>query len=259
MLMLIDAFADAPFTGNPAAVCLLTHEVETAWMHNLAAELNQSETAFVHPRIDGDWDLRWFTPTLEADLCGHATLATAHGLWQTATAITPAIRFHTRSGVLTCTRRQADICMDFPAVSVNATMPPEDIEAAVGARVIGAYRAGPDLLIEVDDAATVRALQPDLALIATLPMRGVIVTAVSDDPRWHFVSRFFAPQSGIPEDPVTGSAHCALGPFWGKRLRLRDLRGYQCSHRGGTVGVTVLSDRVELSGRARTVFHGALA
>ena len=259
MLLLIDAFADAPFTGNPAAVCLLDQEVDATWMQALAAELNQAETAFVRQRTDGDWDLRWFTPTIEVDLCGHATLAAAHGLWQTGTTITAAIRFHTRSGMLTCTRRDALICMDFPAVMTKATTPPDDIDVAVGARIIGAYRAGSDLLVEVDDAATVRALQPDLTLVTALPVRGLIVTAVSDDPRWHFVSRFFAPQSGIPEDPVTGSAHCALGPFWGTRLRRRELSGRQCSRRGGTVGVTVLGDRVELSGNARTVFRGFLA
>jgi len=258
MLLLIDAFADAPFTGNPASVCLLDREAEPTWMQHLAAELNQAETAFVCPRSDGDWDLRWFTPTLEVDLCGHATLATAHGLWQSGTATSAAIRFHTRSGILTCTRRDNRVCMDFPAIPTIATTPPEDIEVAVGARLVGAYRAGPDLLVEVDDAATVHALQPDLALVAALPVRGLIVTAASDDPRWQFVSRFFAPQSGIAEDPVTGSAHCALGPFWGKRLRRSALSGRQCSRRGGTVGIIVTGDRVELSGQARTVFRGTL-
>lgn len=259
MLLLIDAFADAPFSGNPAAVCLLEHEADAAWMQNLARELNQAETAFVRLRSDGDWDLRWFTPTLEVDLCGHATLATAHGLWQAGTTTSSTICFHTRSGILTCTRRDTRIYMDFPAVTTKATAPPDDIDVAVGARIIGAYRAGPDLLVEVDDAATVRALQPDLTLVATLPVRGLIVTAASDDPQWHFVSRFFAPQSGIAEDPVTGSAHCALGPFWGTRLRRQTLSGRQCSARGGTVGVAILGDRVELSGHARTVFRGTLA
>jgi PhzF family phenazine biosynthesis protein len=259
MLLLIDSFADAPFTGNPAAVCILEREADPAWMQGLAAELNQAETAFLRRRGDGGWDLRWFTPTMEVDLCGHATLASAHGLWESGRDTAAVLRFHTRSGVLACSRRGDAVAMDFPATAVRATTPPEDLEVAVGARVTGVHAAGPDLLVEVDDAATVRDLQPDLAAVAALPIRGLIVTAVSDDQRWHFVSRFFAPQSGIPEDPVTGSAHCALAPFWGARLRRDALSGRQCSRRGGTVGMVLGGGRVELLGTARTVLRGALA
>ncbi len=259
MLLLIDAFADGPFTGNPAMVCVLERPAEAPWMQSVAAELNQAETAFVSRRADGDWDLRWFTPAVEVELCGHATLATAHGLWeQRLAAADLTLRFHTLSGVLACRRRDLAVAMDFPAVPVRPAAPPDDLEGALGARALGVHRAGPDLLVEVDDAETVRALQPDLTALAALPLRGVIVTAASDDARWHFVSRFFAPRSGIPEDPVTGSAHCALGPFWGARLRRSALSGRQCSRRGGTVDLVLAGDRVELVGRARTVMRGEL-
>ena len=259
MLMLIDAFADAPFTGNPAAVCVPREEVDEAWMQGVAAEMNQAETAFLRARPDGDWDLRWFTPVAEVDLCGHATLASAHALWETGMApAAQALRFHTRSGVLACTRRAAAIAMDFPAVPVRPGAPPEDLDTALGARLLTVASAGTDLLVEVDDAATVRGLAPDLAAIAALDCRALIATARSDDARWHFVSRVFAPRYGIPEDPVTGSAHCALGPFWGARLRRTELVGRQCSRRGGTVGVTLGAGRVELVGTARTVLRGEL-
>lgn len=258
MLLLIDAFADGPFTGNPAAVCVLSETAASAWMQGLAMELNQAETAFVQRRSDGDWDLRWFTPTTEVDLCGHATLATAHGLWESHLASGP-LRFHTRSGILTCRPDGDGVAMDFPAIPARPTTPPDDLDVAVGARLIAVWQAGPDLLVEVDDAATVRDLQPDLAAIATLPVRGLIVCARGDDGVHDVVSRFFAPQSGIPEDPVTGSAHCALGPLWSARLRRATVVGRQCSRRGGTVRVTCHGDRVSLSGRARTVLRGTLA
>ncbi|MBA3937708.1 MAG: PhzF family phenazine biosynthesis protein [Planctomycetes bacterium] len=260
MLMLIDAFADAPFTGNPAAVCVPQRAVDAQWMQGLAAEMNQAETAFLWARSAGEWDLRWFTPVAEVDLCGHATLASAHALWETGMApATQALRFHTRSGVLACTRRGSVIAMDFPAVPVRPATPPEDLDTALGARLLTVASAGSDLLVEVDDAATVRGLAPDLVAIAALDLRALIVTARSDDARWHFVSRVFAPRYGIPEDPVTGSAHCALGPFWGARLRRTELVGRQCSRRGGTVGVTLGDGRVELTGSARTVLRGELA
>ncbi len=259
MLMLIDAFADGPFTGNPAAVCVPPGAVDAAWMQALAAEMNQSETAFLRPRAGGEWDLRWFTPLAEVDLCGHATLASAHALWEAGLApVAQPLRFHTRSGVLACARRGAAIAMDFPAVPVRPTAPPDDLDTALGARLLGVASAGTDLLVELDDAATVRDLSPDLVALAALELRAVIVTARSDDARWHFVSRVFAPRYGIPEDPVTGSAHCALGPFWGARLRRTGLVGRQCSRRGGTVGVTLGDGRVELVGEARTVMRGEL-
>lgn len=260
MLWIIDAFADGAFTGNPAAVCIINRDLDPQWMQNLAAEMNQSETAFLRRRGHNGWDLRWFTPTTEVDLCGHATLASAHALWEAGLDdATKPIQFHTRSGVLTCQRHGTQIAMDFPSVPVRPCTAPADLDVFLGARLHGVFSAGSDLLVELDDAETIRGLQPDLAQLATIPVRCLIVTAASDDSRWHFVSRVFAPRSGIPEDPVTGSAHCALGPFWGVRLRRVQLTGRQCSKRGGTIGVRMIGDRVELLGSARTVVKGTLA
>lgn len=259
-LLMVDAFADRPFTGNPAAVCLLEVAGDAAWMQRVAGEMNQAETAFVVPRADGGYDLRWFTPTVEVDLCGHATLASAHALWETGRLLsTAAARFHTRSGWLTCHCDQARIVMDFPAQPARAAVPPaEDLADILGARLVWSGSNGSDWLIELDDAASVRELAPDLVRLAEIPTRGVIVTAASDDPAFDFVSRFFAPASGIDEDPVTGSAHTCLGPFWGKRLGKRDLIGWQASRRGGAVGVGLRGERVELSGGAVTVLRGEL-
>ena len=259
-LFLIDAFADRPFTGNPAAVCLLGAPAEPVWMQRVASEMNQAETAFVVPRADGGFDLRWFTPTVEIDLCGHATLASAHALWETGgLASGVAARFMTRSGWLGCRRDGARIVMDFPAQPARAALPPAgDLADILGARLIWVGTNAIDWLVELDDAATVRTLAPDLGRLAEIPTRGVIVTAVSDDPAYDFVSRFFAPASGIAEDPVTGSAHACLGPFWGKRLNKHELVGWQASRRGGMVGVGLRGDRVRLSGGAVTVLRGEL-
>lgn len=256
---LVDAFCDpAPFTGNPAGVVLLDAPAETGWMQAVAAEMAQAETAFVH-RAGAEWGLRWFTPLTEVDLCGHATLAAAHALWTEGrlAAEAPAV-FATRSGALTCTRRAARIAMDFPAVPARACAPPvEDLADRLGARVLWTGAAGADLLVELDDAETVRALAPDLARLAELELRGVIVTAAGRD--CDVVSRFFAPRCGIPEDHVTGSAHCALAPFWARRLRKEALVCRQFSLRGGTLAVTLRGERVELVGAARTVAVGRLA
>ena len=259
-LLLIDAFAVGPFTGNPAAVCLLTAAAETQWMQRVANEMNQAETAFVTARADGGFDLRWFTPTVEVDLCGHATLASAHALWETGRLADGApARFHTRSGWLTCHRDGTRIVMDFPAQPARAALPPtEDLADILGARLLWVGTNGIDWLVELDDAATVRALVPDLRRLAEIPTRGLIVTAASDDPAYDFVSRVFAPASGIDEDPVTGSAHGCLGPFWGKRLNQIELVGWQASRRGGAVGVGLRGERVELRGGATTVLRGEL-
>jgi PhzF family phenazine biosynthesis protein len=263
----VDAFTDRPFAGNPAAVCVLEVAREGVWMQAVAAEMNLSETAFLVPRRDGagggGFDLRWFTPTTEVDLCGHATLASAHRLWEGGElAAGEEARFHTRSGVLTA-RRGADgwIEMDFPALPPRALDPvPELLGEALGVPVewVGASRE--DLLALVADAATVRSLAPDLALVARLPARGLIVTAAAEPGSGHdFVSRFFAPAVGVPEDPVTGSAHCCLGPFWAERLGKRVVVGYQASARGGTVRVEPRGERVVLAGQAVTVMVGELS
>jgi predicted PhzF superfamily epimerase YddE/YHI9 len=257
-LFQVDAFTDTPFAGNPAAVCLLPRPAAADWMQSVAGEMNLSETAFLH--LEGPaYRLRWFTPAVEVDLCGHATVASAHVLWETGR--TPAgarIDFLTRSGPLSAARRGAWIELDFPAKPVAAAEPPGELLAALGATARFVGRNQFDYLVEVDAEKTVRSLAPDARRLATLPVRGVIVTARSDDPARDFVSRFFAPGAGIAEDPVTGSAHCALGPFWGQRLGKDELVGYQASARGGIVRVRVAGDRVHLGGQAVTILRGEL-
>ena len=267
----IDAFADRPFAGNPAAVCLLDAPRDEAWMQEVAAEMNLSETAFLVPRGGGDdgagsYDLRWFTPATEVDLCGHATLASAHRLWAGGElAAEAAARFHTRSGVLTARRRDDGwIELDFPALPPRRLdAPPEGLAAALGggASPGAAWMSGngEDLLVLLDHAAAVEAMTPALDLVARLPARGLIVTAAAEPASGHdFVSRFFAPAIGVPEDPVTGAAHCCLGPFWSERLGRDEVVGYQASARGGTVRVRVRGERVTLTGRAVTVMAGEL-
>ncbi|HEX2207605.1 MAG TPA: PhzF family phenazine biosynthesis protein [Longimicrobium sp.] len=254
----VDAFTDRPFAGNPAAVCILPSPADEGWMKNVAAEMNLSETAFLHPLADG-WSLRWLTPAVEVDLCGHATLASAHVLWEDGHLPADAeARFHTRSGLLTCRRDGEWITMDFPAKPERETQAPEGLERALGVtpRYVGRSRF--DLLVEVDSEDTVRALKPDIGLLASVDVRGVIVTARASDGGYDFVSRFFAPRAGVNEDPVTGSAHCVLAPFWAARLGRADLTGYQASRRGGLVRVRAAGDRVELAGQAVTVLRGEL-
>jgi PhzF family phenazine biosynthesis protein len=257
-LIQVDAFADRMFAGNPAAVCLLDAPRDAAWMQSVAMEMNLSETAFLEPRGD-EWGLRWFTPAVEVDLCGHATLASAHVLWQdghlpeSATA-----RFHTRSGVLTARRDGEWISMDFPAKPSQAAPAPDGLAEALGAEPVAIARSHFDFVVELESEAVVRALRPDQARLAGVEARGVIVTARGENGEYDFVSRFFAPRVGVPEDPVTGSAHCALAPYWAARLGRDRMTGYQASARGGVVRVRVEGDRVHLGGQAVTVMRGAL-
>jgi PhzF family phenazine biosynthesis protein len=255
----VDAFTDAAFSGNPAAVCPLAGPADRDWMQRVALEMNLSETAFVHPDGKG-YALCWFTPTVEVDLCGHATLAAAHVLWEEGLAPGGPLRFATRSGVLRAVRRDGDIWLDFPADPPEPTKPPEDLEAALGARPVWVGKGRFDLLVALESEAAVAALRPDMARLAALPYRGVTVTAVAETAGADFVSRFFAPVVGIPEDPVTGSAHCTLAPFWAERLGKTALTGRQLSERGGTVKVRVgpKANRVVLGGRAVTVLKGSL-
>ena len=254
----VDAFADRPFVGNPAAVCLLEKQLPDAWMQNVAAEMNLAETAFLCAQSDGH-ALRWFTPTLEVDLCGHATLAAAHVLWQTGRlAADQQARFHTRSGLLVCDQAGDSIELDFPAERETAFPPVSGLRDALGVDILYCGRNRLDYLVEVSDATALRKLQPDFRTLAKIPARGIIVTCVSDDSRYDFLSRFFAPASGIDEDPVTGSAHCCLGPFWQQRLHRAELTGFQASARGGVVGVRMQGDRVKLIGKAVTVLKGDL-
>ena len=259
-LYIVDAFTERLFRGNAAAVCVLPRRAEASWMQSLAAELNLSETSFVSAGDDG-FDLRWFTPQAEVDLCGHATLAAATALWGEGFS-PPAepLVFRTRSGVLTCTRRGALVAMDFPATPAAKIRAPNNLLPALGlegAAFVG--RTSFDYLVVLDSGQAVRAVQPDFLALAEIASRGTIVTGPSDDPKFDFVSRFFAPSCGIDEDPVTGSAHCCLAPFWGERLGKQDLTGYQASRRGGTVGMEWRGDRVHLLGQAVMVARGELA
>jgi len=255
----VDAFTDRPFAGNPAAVCILPTAAEPAWMQNVAREMNLAETAFVVPR-NGEYDLRWFTPAVEVDLCGHATLASAHVLWEDGLLKTTAqARFHTKSGLLTADRRDSWIELDFPTTIASPAQPPPSLIDALGVKPQFVGRSRFDYLVEVDSESTVRRLEPDLNALARVDARGVIVTSLADKKsEYDFVSRFFAPQSGVPEDPVTGSAHCALTPYWSAKLGKQELVAYQASARGGVVRVRLNGERVRLGGQAVTVLRGEL-
>ena len=259
----VDAFANTPFAGNPAAVCVLAAEREPAWMQNVAAEMNLSETAFLRPRADGTYRLRWFTPTDEVDLCGHATLASAHVLWSEGPLAADAeARFKTQSGPLSARREEGWITMDFPAdPPASVEPPPRLLDALDLMDPLYVGQSERDYLLRCADEDDVRDLEPDLPALARLNSRGVIVTAPSDQAETDFVSRFFAPGVGVPEDPVTGSAHCALGPYWADETGQTTLTGRQVSARGGTVRVTLdtpTAERVALSGQATTVVRGRL-
>lgn len=253
----IDAFATKPFAGNPAAVVLLARTPDEHWMQSIAAEMNLSETAFIVPEAD-QFLLRWFTPKAEVDLCGHATLASAHALWESRATDSEVISFSTRSGTLRASRVDDGIELDFPAEPAKpAEMPPALAQALGGeCRYVGRNRF--DHLVEMDSQRELVDLHPNMALLAKVPGRAVIVTTKADDPRFDFASRFFAPAVGVDEDPVTGSAHCCLGPFWGERLGKNRMLAYQASPRGGEVGVKLNGDRVGLVGRAVTIARGQI-
>ncbi|HSJ24742.1 MAG TPA: PhzF family phenazine biosynthesis protein [Longimicrobiales bacterium] len=267
----VDSFTAVPFRGNPAAVCIIDNDRngrasarDDGWMAAVAAEMNLSETAFVAARDDGDFDLRWFTPVVEVDLCGHATLATAHALWETGAGGTrDVLRFHTRSGVLTASRESdGGIVLDFPAEPAASVTPPPGLLAGLGvatARAVAVARNRVDYLVELGSATELRLLQPEMGQLAQVDMRGVMVTApAADEDDADFVSRWFGPRVGVDEDPVTGSAHCCLGPWWQAKTGRSELRGYQASPRGGYVGVRMRDDRVDLIGQAVTVLRGEL-
>jgi len=254
----VDAFTDTPFTGNPAGVCVLPDPRDDAWMQKVAREMNLSETAFLKERADG-YSLRWFTPAVEVELCGHATLAAAHILWETGLlARHQPARFHTLSGLLTAERRGEAIELDFPATPDEPAEAPEGLADILGAKVVNFRSSRFDHLVELESEAAVRALQPDFTRLKSLPVRGLMVTSRAASPDFDFVSRFFGPAVGIDEDPVTGSAHCCLGPYWSRRLGKTEMRAYQASARGGTVGVAVMGDRVRLRGQAVTVLAADL-
>jgi PhzF family phenazine biosynthesis protein len=256
----VDAFTNRPFRGNPAAVCFAEETADSTWMQKVAAEMNLSETAFLWPVEDG-YSLRWFTPAAEVNLCGHATLASAHVLYETKRLQPESLgRFHTRSGLLTASWNQGWIDMDFPALSPQPVEAPPDLLVALGLNQAPLFTGfdGEDYLVVVDGEAIVRGLQPDFEALLALESRGVTITSRADGPDFDFVSRFFAPWVGIKEDPVTGSAHCCLGPYWAQELGKETLIAYQASSRGGVLQVRPSGDRVILRGQAVTVLAGQL-
>ncbi|MFJ3906839.1 PhzF family phenazine biosynthesis protein [Streptomyces sp. NPDC090025] len=265
-IRIVDAFTDRPFSGNPAGVLLLDSFPADDWLRRVAAEVNLSETAFAHPLPPGgpaDWALRWFTPTTEVDMCGHATLATAHVLHTTGAA-TGTVRFAARCGILSATAEpDGTITLDFPTSSLTAVPAPAGLAEALGAEPVAvrdtAAHVG-DLVVELTDEKAVRGLSPDFKALAALPCRGIIATAAADDPSgaYQFVSRGFFPAVGIEEDPVTGSAHTALAPYWSARFGRDELTGFQGGTRTGLVRTRLRGDRTLLTGHAVTVIDGEL-
>lgn len=254
----IDAFTSKAFGGNPAAVCLLPEAREADWMQLVAREMNLSETAFLVRQQDG-FGLRWFTPAVEVELCGHATLASAHFLWDAGhLAPDEQARFHTLSGLLTAERDGDWIVMDFPARELVESPVPAGLLEALGisARFVGRNKY--DYLVEVESEEMVRSVQPDFSRLQLVETRGVMVTSRASTSGYDFVSRFFAPRVGVSEDPVTGSAHCCLAPYWAQQLGRTELVGYQASARGGIVRVATVGDRVKIAGQAVTVLRGEL-
>jgi PhzF family phenazine biosynthesis protein len=252
----VDAFTDRPFSGNPAAVLRLPAWPDDGWLQQVAMEMNLSETAFLVDQADG-YRLRWFTPAVEVALCGHATLAAAHVLWSEGHAkATEELRFHTKSGLLRAIKKESRIELDFPIEPPSESPPPAGLLEALGttARYVGRNRF--DYLVEVDSEAEIRRLSPDFARLGRVETRGVIVTSRSANPEYDFVSRFFAPRAAVNEDPVTGSAHCCLGPYWQERLGKSEFTAFQASARGGVVHVRVAGDRTFLGGQAVTVLRG---
>lgn len=256
----VDAFTAQPFRGNPAGVCLLEKPRDAAWMQAVANEMNLSETAFLLPENDG-YRLRWFTPKTEVKLCGHATLSSAHILFEQAILPRDATaRFYTASGLLTAEYVPGAemIELNFPAIAMLHCEPPAGLVESLGVTPIFIGHSGEDYLIEVAAVDTVRNLAPDFSRLLQVACRDVIVTALSDSSEYDFISRFFAPAVGINEDPVTGSSHCRLAPYWQHKLGKDRLVAYQASARGGVLHLAVAGDRVRIGGQAVTVLQGEL-
>ncbi|MBL4755551.1 MAG: PhzF family phenazine biosynthesis protein [Flavobacteriales bacterium] len=254
----VDAFASKPFSGNPAAVCILENEKSEEWMQALAEEMNLSETAFLEQKGDA-FNLRWFTPNFEVDLCGHATLASAHILWETGLLNSEQnALFHTKSGTLTARNLGSGIELNFPAEIAEPCELPAEIARSLGVNTVYTGQNRMDYLVELESAEALRNLKPDFNIMGKVNTRGVIVTSKSDVPEYDFLSRFFAPWHGIDEDPVTGSAHCCTGPYWREKLGLEELRAFQASPRGGEVNIGFKDERILLSGKAITILKGEL-
>lgn len=255
----VDSFADRAFKGNPAAVCILDEKKSDDWMRDVAAEMNLSETAFLFKLEDG-FSLRWFTPEVEVDLCGHATLASAHILWEQGyLKREEEARFHTRSGLLTAKYSDGWIELNFPVEPERSCEMPQGLDKALGVEIKYTGKNRMDYIAEVNSEDEVRNMKPDFNLLKSLGARGVIVTSISNSEGYDFVSRFFCPGIGIDEDPVTGSAHCCLAPYWAEKLNKNEFKAYQASKRGGMLGVTVIGERVVLSGKAVTILKGELS
>lgn len=257
---IVNAFADKPFCGNPAAVCIVENDLSENKMQLIATEFNLSETAFIEKKND-HFRLRWFSPRMEVDLCGHATLAGAHILWeQNIINNKSIISFDTNSGILSVKKTKDHIIMDFPRENALETECPEEIIRGLKIKPVFSGKNRFDYIVEVRSEEVVRTIKPDFETLAGLKTRGIIVTSISESESgdYDFVSRFFAPNAGIPEDPVTGSAHCCLGPYWSRKLNKTKLTGYQASERGGTVYVEIKEDRVFLGGNAVTFSSGKL-
>jgi predicted PhzF superfamily epimerase YddE/YHI9 len=254
----VDSFTDRPFAGNPAGVCIMDEAASAKWMQSMAAEMNVSETAFLCAADDG-YNLRWFTPEVEVELCGHATLASAHILWEEGgVSRVREIRFHTLSGLLKAAWIDGWIKLDFPSEPPRATAVPDGLIAAMGVKAVYVGKNESRYLIEIEAEEAVRELCPDMGGLNEAGVQRVIVTARAESGKYDFVSRYFAPGIGIDEDPVTGSAHCCLGPYWMDRLGKSELMGYQASRRGGELRVQVAGDRVYIFGQAVTVLKGVL-
>ncbi|MCZ6729713.1 MAG: PhzF family phenazine biosynthesis protein [SAR324 cluster bacterium] len=254
----VDAFTAEPFVGNPAVVCFLPEARQEAWMQKVAAEMNTSGTAFLVERAQG-WDIRFFTPATEVKLSGHTTLSSAHVLWESGRLeLEEPARFFSAAGELTATRDGEWIELDFPALPEQRASAPPALLEALGLMPVYVGRNAYDYLVVVDQEATVRDLRPDFPLLTQVDTRGVMVTAQGESGEYDFVSRFFAPAAGLPEDPVTGSAHCCLGPYWAKRLGKEQMLARQLSARGGAIRVRPEGERVVLAGQAVTVLRGEL-
>lgn len=258
MLYQVDAFTNEPFKGNPAAVCLLAHKAKVSWMKAVAREMNLSETAFLSP-AQGGWRLRWFTPKQEVDLCGHATLASAKVLFERQPELQgEPILFKTLSGDLTARYVDGEVELDFPAMAYRRFSYESNVDRALGFRPRDAVLSGDYYLFQAEHEDIIRKANPDIAALERLPIPQIIITARSEDPNVDFISRFFAPQLGIAEDPVTGSAHCLLAPFWAEKMKKTAFTAYQASTRGGMLHLRLDGERVKIRGAAVIVFEGQL-
>ena len=254
----VDAFTDQAFHGNPAGVCCLSAPRPNQWMQCVAQEMNLSETAFLLEENDG-YRLRWFTPAVEVDLCGHATLASAHILWETGRlGRDKTAKFYSRSGLLSASLEKNYIQLNFPVKRLELVTIPEELSTLLGVKPVFVGKNQFDYLVEVENEEILRSLQPDMTRLSQIPVRGVIVTCAATTPGYDFISRFFAPRVGVPEDPVTGSAHCCLTPYWSEKLHKQSMLAFQASARGGELRLRLQDDRVLISGQAVTVFQGEL-